>query len=304
MNYLLLAQEAGADSSGFFSFINILWVFVGLISLIAFIGLFGKYIAPLIEHLPPWLIEVGAYTASVCGAFVAPKFFGPTVSFIAALISIPVFSGAIAYRLGENWRITLANIIFFTACAAHLHQSAFFGGISVLVLLGLCGSWVFPFLDQVIPEEDGHVVPSGFWSSAAILGVAGYLSFTTNPEWFLVFKPGAFWLAGIVYTGGLMTLSNRFYYKGNITPGWLLWQIVAVASGVGALFLGHTYASYLGTTVLQEIGGSFLALYLISKIAEIPWNFDHWPWIAMGVALAGYFAVDFAAKHPQYFLGF
>lgn len=304
MNYLLLAQEAGADAAGFFSFINIMWVFVGIVFLVAFIGLFGKYILPLIAELPVQVIEAGAYATGASLSFVTPHYWGPTASFIAAIIGLPILIIAIACRIAENWRLSLAVAVFLTGCAAHQHQSQFFGGVSVLFLLGLFGSWVVPFLDQFDSEPQGNVVPGGFWASAVILAVTGYLSFTSNPQWFLVFKPGAFWLAGLVYTGGLMTLSSRYYYKGEVTGAWLFWQVAALISGVGAMYLGHTYASYMGTTVLQEIGGTFLAMFLVSKISEIPWNLDYWPWLALGAALAGYGALTFASQHPDYFLAF
>lgn len=301
MDILLLAQEAGADTAGYFTFINILWVFVGLIFLVAFGGLFGKYLVPLFEKLPIQAIEALAYASGVALTFITPHFLGPVASFICAIIGIPIFSIAIAARIAEHWRVTLAIIICFTVVAAHVHSSCFFGGISVMFTLWLFGSWVFPLYED---ETGGHFVPSGFWASAAILAVAGSLSFTFNPEWFLVFKPGAFWLAGLVYAGGLTTLSCRYYYKGEVTAAWFFWQVIALASGVGALFLGHSYASFMGTTVLQEIGGSFLGLFLIQKVSEIPWNFDYWPWLALMAAFACYGAVSFASKHPEYFLAF
>jgi hypothetical protein len=301
---LLLAQETGADIVGYFTFLNILWVFVALIFLVAVIGLLGKYVLPLLAELPVQAIEAIAYATGVSLTFITPYYLGPIVSFICAIIGLPILCGAVAYRVAEHWRVTLGLAVFLIGCAAHQHQSQFFGGVSVMVLLWLCGSWVFPFLSE-LTEGDVHFVPSGFWASAIILAVSGGLAFGVNPPWFLVFKPGAFWLAGLVYTGGLLTLSYRYYYKESIaTPMWLLWQTVAVLSGVGAMFLGHTYASYMGTTVLQEIGGSFLSLYLIQKITEIPWNLEYWPWLALGAALACYGAVSFASKHPDYFLAF
>lgn len=286
------------------NFINVLWVFVALISVVAAVGLFMQYIAPLLEDLPAEMVEFGAYALSLGGMFVLPQFVSPALSFIAAIICAPVFAIAIACRFGEWWRCTLATVAGVVAAAALVHGSGFLGGISVLLMLYLCGSWYFPLLGD-LGLEDTEYVPSAFYASATMLIVTGVLSYWPSPDWLEVFQPGVYWLAGAVYTSGLLTLSSRYYYKNNdIGLRWVGWQIAAIVSGVFALYLGHVGAAQLGTTVLQEIGGTFLALYLIAKVIELPWEFKHWPWIALGSAVAAYQAVSFAASRPDYFLGF
>jgi hypothetical protein len=119
-----------------------------------------------------------------------------------------------------------------------------------------------------------------------------------------VFQYGVFWLAGLVFAGSLLALSCRHYYKKQNLANWLLWQVITITCGIFALYLGHVYAVELDSTVLQEIGGTFLAIYMIEKVVELPWDFKHWPWIALLIGVGGYYAVGFAASHPAYFLAF
>jgi hypothetical protein len=301
------AQDIPTTAEGsYLTFINVLWVFVGLILAVAVFGLFGKYVLPLIENLPPSVLEGGAYVVAFAGAFVAPNYFGPVASFIAALISIPIFAAAITYRLLDtSWRLILAACTVFIAAAAFLHVSAFFGAISVLCLLWLCGSCFMPLVEGFEVFSDRHYVPSAFWASFLLLGVSTHLGLTSNPEWLAVFKPGIYWVAGTIYAAGLLTLSCRYYYaESQSWPNWAFWQVMAVTSGIGALYLGHVYGAQLDSTVLQEIGGTFLAVYLIEKLCELPWSLKHWPWLALAVGVGGYFAVKFAAARPDYFLAF
>ena len=288
----------------YFSFINVLWVFVGLILLIAFLGLFGQYLWPLIELFPPELIELVAWIACLTAAFVSPSYWSPVPSFIAALISIPFFVGLTAGRV-DSWRFGLAIVTVFIGAAAVVHGSVFFGTISVATLMWVCGSCFVPFIEEFSLFHERQYVPSTLTTSGIMLSVTAGLGLTTNPEWLGLFQYGVFWLAGAAFAGSLLTLSCRYYYGPNQNwLNWFFWQVVAVSCGIGALYVGHVYAGQLDSTVLQEIGGTFLAIYLIEKVCELPWDFDHWPIIALIIGIGGYYAVDFAASHPAYFLAF
>jgi len=301
--------EAAADVGGFFSFVNVIWVFVGVLFLIAAIGLFGQYIAPLIENTPPVVLEIAGYAVSGALVFGSPHYFGPIASFIMGIIGIPVFAVAAAYRAAsfssdDSWgRGLLVVLIGFTGAAALYHNSQFLGGLSAMLLMWLFGSWVFP-LYEGFKDDSGQIVPSAFWGSSATLVGTAALALTLNPPWLYVFKPGVLWLAGLGCSSGLLILSCRYYYGGGVTLSWVFWQGMAVLAGVCALFLGHTYHSVLGTTVLQEIGATFLATFLAAKIIEIPWDLNYWPWLALCAAAGAYMAVNFASKHPDYFLAF
>ena len=292
----------------YITFINVLWVFVGLVLTVALLGIFGIYLLPLFGGLPIEVWECLAYIGSIWAAFFSIGQVSETASFVVALISLPVFSiaaGGRTMNLTENWRLALGVITTFIGAAAVVHSSTFFGAISVLTFMWLCGSWFIPFVSELSIFEKHQYVPSAFWSAAALLAATAGLGLTADPEWLAVFKPGVFWVAGVVYAGGLMTLSCRYYYgKSQSWPNWLFWQIVAVASGIGALYVGNVYGVQLDSTVLQEIGGTFLGIYMIQKVAEVPWNADYWPWIALVIGVGGYYAVSFAAAHPAYFLAF
>jgi hypothetical protein len=143
------------------------------------------------------------------------------------------------------------------------------------------------------------------WVSGGLL--LGFIACKTTgvvTDWIPVFQPGVFWLCGLVYAVSCLTLSCKYYNSATSPNSWggryLIMQLVAIASGFAAIYIGSVYQ--IG--VLQEIGGTFLALYLLEKFFELPWNKDVWAWAALSLALVLYGAATFAEAHPQYFLGF
>jgi hypothetical protein len=301
LSYTSWSRKLGS----YFSFINVLWVFVGLILLVAFLGIFGQYLWPLLVLLPPELLELGAWVLCLIAAFVSPYHWSSEMAFIAAMISIPFFAGLAAWRIWEtSWRVYLGVLVLFIGAAAITHSSVFFGTLTVLTFMGLCGSWFVPFIEEISIFHDRQYVPSALATSSIMLAATLGLSLTSNPNWLGVFQYGVFWLAGLVFAGSLLALSCRHYYKKQNLANWLLWQVITITCGIFALYLGHVYAVELDSTVLQEIGGTFLAIYMIEKVVELPWDFKHWPWIALLIGVGGYYAVGFAASHPAYFLAF
>jgi hypothetical protein len=207
---LVAAGPAPSWSSrvwGYINFINVLWVFVGIISLIAFLGMFGKFIAPLIVNVPVEVLEIAAWIGCIWAGFYSPDPLSGTASFIAAMIALPIAVFMLAARFAswfeDLWRVNLGLCAIYIAANALIHESMFFGGLSVLAILWLCGSWVVPFVETFDIYQKKEVVPSALASSALLLGATGVASFTVNPEWLGIFKPGIFglqdWLILLVY---------------------------------------------------------------------------------------------------------
>ncbi len=66
-----------------------------------------------------------------------------------------------------------------------------------------------------------------------------------------------------------------------------------------ALYVGAVY----GPESLMEVGGTFLALYLLEKFFELPWRRHGFAWMCLALAGLLYLGASFAEGHPQYFIG-
>jgi hypothetical protein len=98
-----------------------------------------------------------------------------------------------------------------------------------------------------------------------------------------------------VYFLGILILASKWYFE---DLRYLLMQVICVASGVLALWLGSVY----GMPMLLGIGGTLFYLYIIEKYYEIPWECTGWAWSLLGLAGILYGFAVFAQAHPQYFI--
>jgi hypothetical protein len=296
-----LVASGPADRS-YFDFLDVLWVFVGLTITVAVLGLAGLYLSPLLRRLPREVVEALGWASSLLAILGAPRLVTPIVAFIAAILGLVMFLPLSAYR---TWDRTPRATFFVWAVAlglaAVVHGSRFFGTLTVLALLSCVGACLLPVLDELFTRR--KVVRSAFAASGLLLAGGAALGLTQDPPWFQLFEAAIFWLAGTTFASALLTLSSRHYQK-TVGVEFLCWQVVSVAAGVVALYVGHVLEARLDSAVLQEVGGTFLALFFVEKVSDLPWRARHWPWIALAVGLGGFWAVRFASQYPQFFLGF
>jgi hypothetical protein len=303
----LTSPDDVVADDGYFTFINAMWVVVGFLLLVSLGWIFFAYIAPL---LSPAVLEMLSYLVCI-GLVLGPERYltGGGV-FALAIVGAVGLGLTIAYTISEHIKPNSFEFGFGVLClvwgaiAIH-HQSSLIGAASVLALLWLLGSWVLPFVDVAFIFDEGEVVPAAFWTSAALLGGftaakvwgEGYLPYYSS--WVPVFQYGVFWLCGLAYSSGLLVLASAHYKWDPLR--YLSMQTLAIGSAVAALYFGSVFHIDL----LREVGGSFTALYLISKFFDLPWKLsDHWCWAALALAVSMYFGVDFMEQHPQFFLGF
>ncbi len=292
----------GPTPAKFFDFLDVLWVFVGLTITAGVLGLIGVHLAPLLKRLPPEVAEGLGWLASTAGAFGSPRVVAPTVAFVAATVGLVVLLPLVAYRTWDrSHRVTFLVWTAALGAAALLHGSQFFGTLAVLALLAGLGACVLPLLDDLFTGRR-RFVPAAFATSGLLLAGAAGLGLTLDPPWFHLFQAGIFWLAGTTFASSLLALASR-HYQGRLGLQYLAWQLVAVGAGVAALYAGHVLQVRLDSAVLQELGGTFLAALFVEKLVDLPWRARHWPWIALGVGLGGFWAVRLASRYPEYFLG-
>ncbi len=292
----------GPVPTKYVDFLDVLWVFVGLTITAGVLGLVGVYLAPLLKRLPPEVVEGLGWLASTLAILGSPRVVSTTVAFIAAILGLVVLLPLVALRTWDrSHRVTLLAWTAALGVAAVLHRSHFFGALAVLALLAGLGACALPLLDELFTDRR-RFLPAAFATSGLLLGAAAALGLTLDPPWFHLFQGAIFWLAGTTFASSLLALSSR-HYQGRLGLAYLAWQPVSVAAGVGALYVGHVLEARLDSAVLQEIGGTFLAVLFVEKLADLPWKARHWPWIALGVGLGGFWAVRLASQYPDYFLG-
>jgi len=163
-----------------------------------------------------------------------------------------------------------------------------FLGFSVMVL---------PFC-YVIGFKNDQVIPRAMMTSVFLLIV--YFAMLNSPAlapYLEIFSKGILYMASFVYFIGLLITSSK-YYLNDKDPGYFWMQILTIASGVGAMYIG----SVMNAPELRGIGGTFFFLYLIDKYIEIPGLARHWAWGTFIFGLFLYGSAMFMKAHPSYFL--
>ena len=299
MNLILAASE-----TGFFNFVNIMWLAVGAILTVSLLWVFAAYVLPVLIELPAPLLELMAWLTSAGFVYFPSLYIEGGGAVALALVGCVGLALCVGYsfflrlRSESLWAARSYFLIvgLLWGWVALLYGSTAIGVITVVALLAFTGSFVFPFIDEVFQER--VIVPTTLLTSGIALATFVVLHVANISTQLDVFAPGVFWICGVAYAGSCMTLASRHY--GSLDFGYLAGQIIAIMSGVAAIYLGSVY----NIPNLQEIGGSFLALYLIEKFFDLPWNKDHWALVSLAFAGLLYAGVRFAETHPQYFLGF
>jgi hypothetical protein len=80
-----------------------------------------------------------------------------------------------------------------------------------------------------------------------------------------VFAPGSFWLGSLVAFTGLLIMSNKWFLEGKeLSYGWM--QLIATT----VFFAGVAYGMIFGVSSLAGIAGTFLVLFFVEKLLEVP----------------------------------
>lgn len=217
--------------------------------------------------------------------YMGPSFISfPTVLFGLCTIawgSLAVFYHRLFPAAGIPYVLGFASVIALQA----------FLGFSVLTMPGCIAlGWT-----------SNEQVPKSVVSSAMIL--IAYVTMKVNNAVtgdLMLFESGAIFMGAFVYYLGLLIMSSKYYsWRDRDGGGHYVWmQIVTIASGVAALYVGSVF----GVGALLGVGGTFFTIYLLEKYYELPWDGVGWAWSLVGVATFIYFMVGFANTHSQYFI--
>ncbi|HXV27189.1 MAG TPA: hypothetical protein VD862_04170 [Candidatus Paceibacterota bacterium] len=257
--------------AGFITFVNILWVIAIIIGVGSFIYLFGDFARLMFEILaaiPLVLYELVFYGISLGLIFWADS-FRPGVSHYVALTGCLLFAGAMGFTISRRNLTRGTGFGYFAvlaalyACVALLYTSSMIGFLAVIALMGALGfSVIAGPLCYCIGFQSEDAL--GKATVAAMAMLAAFVGFTIAGTGTLeVFRPGALWMGSFVGFLGLLIASSKWYER-NFP--YAVMQVVTVIAGIAALFIGSVWH----ISEFQRIGGTFFALYLVEKYAEIP----------------------------------
>ncbi len=312
----------------FVTFVNIIWLFASLMIVLAFAYIFAHYILPLLFMIPVTVYELLLYTACFGLLYIAWDRFEPD---IGQFVAMPALLGLLPLvtwsyerhvvnrrrrrptpppdgdpprprRRFANYRLPLllqhSAMLGVYVVASLVFESeliGFFAVVEALVVIGLAGvpELIAGLLRMKLHdaiEEIGLIVSLAlvmFYIVGETIGADGA---------YLLFEPAVFYIGTYIYFTLLAVVASR-YYRRERTRFWF-WQIAAVVSGIGALFVGVM----LEIDTMQESGGTFLLVYMIEKYVEmLNWK-RHWAWAMLGLGLLLYGIALLINQYPGYFL--
>lgn len=323
------------EFAGAITFLNVMLVLAIIAVGGAFIYLFKHYMRILFHilvHVPMLVYELTFYVASLSSALIGWWLPVPMHQSLALLACV-LFAGALAFSVSYRRELAhvfiIAMILFLVwTPMAMLFTSPCIGILAVGALFAALG-WN-DFVLWVI-NELGARVRSGFSQQIEHATLAGFVVLTLFVSIRLlsglvprltVFALGSVILGSVFGFGGLLVLSDRWYYpryntrvkrrEGETDDKFAArrkqahqevqrywgFQIVSIVAGIGALFFG----SVLQISELQKIGGTFFVIYLLVKLVEIPTRSRlMFAWLVVGTGVLTVGFCWFALAHPELF---
>lgn len=260
-------------AAGALTFINIICVLAIFLLVAGAAALFGSYIKDLLKlftRIPLAVYEALFYLSGVAlGAYGLTLGEGTAayVGLTGCLLigAAALFSAKHHKAFAEKFNLSLICFAVWTA-AALLYQSSMLGFLAVTALLGVLGFSVMATpLCYAIGFKNEAAVGKATSAAFGLLAVfAGVRIIGAHLPVVQVFERGALFMGSFVGYLGLLVASSKWYdgKKSN----YALFQVVTVLALIGAIAVG----SIFGISELQKFGGTFLVLYGVEKMAEIP----------------------------------
>ncbi|MTJ09828.1 hypothetical protein [Anabaena sp. UHCC 0204] len=299
--------------TGFFNFVNIIWIISTIILIISIGWLMSIYILPILLAIPATFYEFLVYLAclfSIIGGQIFAEGIGEFIALPGCLGLIGALfltnylhkeSLSAFYEKNQVDIITLHASILFVIWTgvAIIYQSVIIAFLAILALETLLGFSVLVVpLCYYIGFRERKLVPVTTAASFFLLVFyVGVKLSNTDLVYLNIFSPGALFLGAFVYFIGLLILSSKLYRHNDISH-YLWLQCLTVISGVLAIFVGSVWQ----ISQLNGIGGTFFFLYLIEKYWELPWNKSSWAWGTLGLGIVLYLSSFVMKQYPQYFL--
>lgn len=310
------------QASGLFTFTNILWVVAGILLTVAICWLSGLYLVSILVSIPGPAYELLCY-AGISLALTTGNMwlmFPASLSLIGCLYLTKFLhfvghgSKMSLFNVGENevavkgFKFSYSNFVslactFVWGATAIYYGSELLGFMTVAALFSFLGFSVvlWPGCVGMGYEKDDYIPRT---TAASFLILSGYVWYTIMAERlpmlataYAVFGSGAIFVGTFVYYISLLIISSKYYMPISDRRYWSA-QVLTIASGVAALYIGSVY----DISLLQKVGGTLFFIYVLEKYYEIPWGRIGYAWSLLGISGGLYWLAGFAAKNPQYFI--
>jgi len=289
---------------------------LGVLGLVAgFLVIFRQAIIDLLrifKDIPVLVYEVLVYAFGLA-MLGGGRVWMPEYGHFLGLFGCLILSGgvAISFRYHAPRRKNRPSVFFLVltaifAAGALYYASPLIGGFATFCFIGtLSFEAAIDNLAGLLGFEDESALSRVTTVSYVVVGAHVLIkAIGVQIPALQTFEPGMLYLGSLGgYTGMLLT-SGYWSFKRSF-GNYLIRQIAALIFGAGALFCGLS----IGIPMLQKIGGTFLALYLLEKLLEIISLFEIRDAYALGgviiflsatLALAGIIVVrnqDFFSKY-------
>lgn len=251
-------------------------VTIGVLGLVAgFLIIFHQAIIDLLQifkDMPVIVYEVLLYAFGLL-IVAGGRVWSPEYGYFLGLFGCLILSGAVAIsfvyhapsKKNAPWLFLLVLTFIFAAGASY-YLSSLIGGFAVFFFIGAISfEDALDNLSGLIGLEDNNALSRV--TTASYVLIAAHLTLKlldAQIPSLQIFEPGILYLGSFGGYAGMLVFSGSWHF--NRTSGnYLIRQFVAIFSGIAALIAGLG----LGMPILQKIGGTFLALYLLEKLFEI-----------------------------------
>lgn len=295
---------------GWFTFMHLVWLIVGIMLVVALWWLASLYVVPLIKKIPRVLIEGVLYLACAA-AVIAPVHvltgggvFALALAGCLGLLPLVFWTHHLHFK-GEDTKTARVMASFLGlawGAAAVFHGSSLIATLSLMSFSLLTGTVIIPFLGAAVFIKEKYV-PGIMLVAVGLLGFYAALALTGQriphvQSAVEVFQPGSVWIGTLVYFAGCLVICSRHYESKPLR--FAITQAIVVASGFVGLYVGSVFE----VDAIRESSGSFFAFYLATKVFDLPWKKELWAWGCLLLALLLWGAALFMERHPHYFLGF
>ena len=267
-------SQASERLAGWMTFGNTVITIAVLGFVVGFLIIFRQAIIDLLrifKEIPVIAYEVLIYAFGLA-MFGGGRVWMPEYGHYLGLFGCLILSGGVGISFFYHARsrknkpsvfFLILTVIF--AAGALYYSSALIGGFATFSFIStLSFEDAMDNLSYFIGFEDEGALSRITTASYVIIGAHVILkALGARIPALQTFEPGMLYLGSLGgYTG--MLISSGYWYN-KFSRDYLNRQIVAIILGAGALACGLV----LGIPILQKIGGTFLALYLLEKLLEI-----------------------------------
>lgn len=324
----------GFQWSRILNFVNIIWVFAGLIIAISVTLIFSIYVWPLLRMIPIVVYELLAYIVAFGFILFAGQITDADTAQFAALPGNLILAGLLLFSYGYHierprqqqqdaaddsddaapapgepaanddaldrvWVIYFGILTVVWGASAIAYDSQLIGVMTIYALLGLL--YVSGFIIWVVTLfsfRQDELIPMAVMLvslGGLLIYIAAEAADIAGP--YTVFETGIYLLGGYGYFITLEVLSTS-WFRSRSGGGFWRWQAYSLVAGLAGMLVGVLFA----IDGLTEVAGTFLLIFSLTKYVElVNWReYTVWGLLGLGVLLYG--CALLINRYPSLFL--